>query len=174
MSGRFVLVPGLLMLALAGCGDSSDDSAQTQAPAPAPAPVAQPEQPAPPPVEVADAAPAPKPDPVVATPTPQVTVRARPARYMPMDLPASDGSGSAEAFPAEVTAFMVDRDGCDHFRGEDPYDADRRAFIAENIAELCTGTDARLSMLRRRYAGDAEVIAALKSYDARSEAVADN
>ena len=64
---------------------------------------------------------------------------------------------------------MVDRDGCDHFRGEEPHDAERRAYIAESVAELCTGTDARLAMLRRRYAADPSVIAALKGYEDRVE-----
>ena len=64
---------------------------------------------------------------------------------------------------------MVARDGCDHFRSEEPYDAERRAFIQENIVELCHGTDARLAMLRRRYADDPSVMAALKSYDDRIE-----
>ena len=79
-------------------------------------------------------------------------------------------SASADPFPREVTEFMVARDGCDHFRGEEPYDAERRAYIAENIAELCHGTDARLASLRRRYATEPSVIAALKVYDAHIEA----
>ena len=101
--------------------------------------------------------------------SPVVTVRTQPAPYFPLDLPPSDVAASAAPFPREVTEFMVSRDGCDHFRGEDPYDAERRAFIQENIDELCRGTDARLAMLRRRYAGDPSVIAALKGYDDRIE-----
>ncbi len=100
---------------------------------------------------------------------PVVTVRAQPAPYFPLDLPPSDVAASAEPFPREVTAFMVARDGCDHFRGEEPYDAERRAYIDENVAELCHGTDATLAMLRRRYASDTSVTAALKGYDARIE-----
>ncbi len=164
MSGRIVLVPVMLMLALAGCRDSSADSAQAgnvAAPAPLdlpPAPLAIAEPDAPPPVKPA--------------PSPTVTVRAQPAPRNPLDLPASGDEAAIEPFPQEVTAFMVDRDGCDHFRGEEPHDAERRAFIAESVTELCTGTDARLAMLRRRYATDPSVIAALKGYEDRVEAPA--
>lgn len=163
MNGRASLGPVVLVLALlAGCRDSSGDVAQSNA-APAPVAMAVP-QPAPDPLP-APAEPTPEP----ARPGPKVTVRAQPAPFNPLDLPPSQDSASVEPFPQEVTAFMVDRDGCDHFRGEEPYDAERRAYIAENVAELCTGTDARLTLLRRRYAENPSVIAALKGYDDRIE-----
>nr|WP_245405713.1 hypothetical protein [Sphingobium sp. Sx8-8] len=91
-----------------------------------------------------------------------------PPAYVP-DLPPADGAADPTPFPDEVTRFMVDRDGCDHFRGEEAYDAERRAYLQENIAELCTGTDGRLAMLRQRYARDPAVIAALSGYDDRIE-----
>lgn len=166
MSGRFGLVPVVMMLALvAGCRDSSADSAQADNGIAPPSVVATllPQEPAPVPVENAT---------VPVKPSPVVTVRAQPAPRNVMDLPPSDDDVSALPFPQEVTAFMVDRDGCDHFRGEEAYDAERRAYITENIAELCQGTDARLAMLRRRYAGDRSVTAALKGYDAHIEGVA--
>nr|MBA4771171.1 hypothetical protein [Sphingobium sp.] len=153
----------MLMLALAGCRDSSADSAQAGNVA-APAPLDLP----PAPLAIAE----PHAPPVKPAPSPTVTVRAQPAPRNPLDLPASGDDSAMEPFPQEVTAFMVDRDGCDHFRGEQPHDAERRAFIAESVAELCTGTDARLAMLRRRYATDPSVIAALKGYEDRVEAPA--
>ncbi|MGC4252695.1 MAG: hypothetical protein QM605_14820 [Sphingobium sp.] len=89
--------------------------------------------------------------------------------YRPVDLPASGTSAQVAPFPQEVTNYMVERDSCDHFRGEEPYDADRRAYLAENIAELCTGTDGRLAALRMRYADDPTVLAALSGYEDRIE-----
>lgn len=86
-----------------------------------------------------------------------------------IDLPPSNEAANGAAFPAEVTAFLVDRDGCDHFRGEEPYDAERRAYLEQSIAELCTGTDAKLAGLRRRYAADKDVMAALGGYEERVE-----
>lgn len=169
MSGRLGLVPVLAMLALAGgCRASSDDSAQADNGIATVAVAAAPIQPqaAPPQAPLPDLTPLP----THAKASPVVTVRAQPAPRHPLDLPPSDDAASAEPFPQEVTAFMVDRDGCDHFRGEEPYDAERRAYIADNVATLCRGTDARLAMLRRRYAADPSVMAALKSYDERIEA----
>ncbi|WP_336973532.1 hypothetical protein [Sphingobium aromaticiconvertens] len=86
-----------------------------------------------------------------------------------LDLPASNAATDAPVFPAEVTTFMVDRDGCDHFRGEEPYDAERAAYLEQSIRELCAGSDARLAKLRRRYAEEPDVIAALGNYEERIE-----
>ncbi|HEX7781988.1 MAG TPA: hypothetical protein VF509_04200 [Sphingobium sp.] len=87
----------------------------------------------------------------------------------PEDLPPGDGTTDPHPFPATVTAFMIDRDGCDHFRGEEAYDDDRAAFLQENLRQLCTGTDARLAALRGRYSGNPDVIAALAHYEDRIE-----
>lgn len=91
-----------------------------------------------------------------------------PPAYVP-DLPPADGTADPTPFPEEVTRYMVDRDGCDHFRGEEAYDAERRAYLQENIAELCTGTDVRLAVLRQRYAHDPAVMSALSGYENRIE-----
>ncbi len=88
---------------------------------------------------------------------------------MPEDLPPGDGASDPTPFPSTVTAFMIDRDGCDHFRGEEAYDADRAAFLQENLRQLCTGTDARLAALRGRYASNPDVVAALAHYEDRIE-----
>lgn len=87
-----------------------------------------------------------------------------------LDLPESNVAIDTPVFPAEVTAFMVDRDGCDHFRGEEPYDAERAAYLEQSIRELCTGTDAKLAKLRRRYAAESDVVVALDNYEDRIEA----
>ena len=71
--------------------------------------------------------------------------------------------------PADVTAFKVRRDDCDHFRGEEPYDADRAAFLRVAVNRTCDGADAELAALRRRYAGDGIVLATLADYDDRIE-----
>lgn len=86
-----------------------------------------------------------------------------------LDLPPSRDAPDPRPFPEEVTRYMVDRDGCDHFRGEEAYDGERRAYLQESISELCTGADARLAMLRQRYAHDPAVLSALSSYEDRIE-----
>ena len=165
MSRRLKLVPMVMMLALvAGCRASDEGAQADNAVAPQPVAVAAETPPAapPPPVAVAVATPP-------AKPAPTVTVRAHPAPEFPLDLPPSDVAASAAPFPREVTQFMVSRDGCDHFRGEEAYDAERRAYIEESVAELCQGSDATLAMLRHRYSGDPSVIAALHGYEDRIE-----
>ncbi|MFZ2998118.1 hypothetical protein [Sphingobium sp.] len=156
-----------MMLALvAGCRASDEGAQADNSVAPQPVAVAAAAPPAPPP-------PAPIATPP-AKPAPTVIVRAQPAPEFPLDLPPSDVAASAAPFPREVTQFMVSRDGCDHFRGEEAYDAERRAYIDESVAELCQGSDAKLAMLRRRYSGDPSVIAALRGYEDRIEDHADD
>lgn len=65
----------------------------------------------------------------------------------------------------EVRPFIIKRQGCDHFRGEPPYDAERQKFLTEQIQSLCTGTDAELKRLRVKYANHPETIAALSEFE---------
>jgi len=51
----------------------------------------------------------------------------------------------------EITDFLDDREGCEHFRGEEPYDAERAAFLKKNIEELCPDIDKRLDDLQAKY-----------------------
>ncbi|MFD2431073.1 hypothetical protein ACFSUK_29390 [Sphingobium scionense] len=160
MKGRLKLFPMMLALVLVtGCKGSSDDSAEA-------APVSAPQQ-----VAVAVVQPdAPPPAPRRPALAPGADRHRRPARPDQFARPAAlRQCGPARPFPREVTAFMVDRDSCDHFRGEEPYDAERRAYIEESVAELCSGTDVKLALLRKRYEKLPDVISALSSYDARIE-----
>ena len=74
------------------------------------------------------------------------------------------------ALPPEVTAFVADRDVCEHFRGE-PIDGDspeqiaRRAFVQESLEIYCAGTDRRLAALKKRYAGNTAIMSALGGYE---------
>jgi hypothetical protein len=175
MTGPFRCWRGMTLLVLAcacisagigGCTPSSgDDRAAANADTTANRTVARVAQtdPASEPVAnvAAPAAPASRPAPVRS---------AKPAEgRQSLDLPASNAATDAPAFPAEVTTFMVDRDGCDHFRGEEAYDAERAAYLEQSIRDLCTGSDAKLANLRRRYGEDSDVIAALGNYEDRIE-----
>jgi hypothetical protein len=71
--------------------------------------------------------------------------------------------------PREVTRFVESRDLCDHFRGEEPYDAERRAFLKQRMNELCNGTDRRLAALKRKYRADSSVQKKLKEYEVEIE-----
>lgn len=162
MSMRGGLFAILMLSAItAGCRDTSGESASADNVAsPAPSLAAHSEEAFLPPIEV------------VASPkkSGEVTVRAQPAPLGSLDLPASADTAQLTVFPDEVTSFMVGRDSCDHFRGEEPYDNERRVYLTESIAELCTGSDAKLAELRRRYAHNPAVIAALRGYENQIEA----
>ena len=97
------------------------------------------------------------------------------ANATPVSAPASApvatvfASATAVALPAEVLAFIAQRESCDHFRGEEGYDAERRAFLAKALAKTCTGTDRALAALRERFAAQPAVLAALKDFEVRIE-----
>ncbi|MBB5711700.1 hypothetical protein [Sphingomonas xinjiangensis] len=71
--------------------------------------------------------------------------------------------------PRQVQRFITRRNGCDHFRGEEPYDADRNAEISRQLTRLCTGTDAELARLKRRHAHNPAVQRALAGYELQAE-----
>jgi len=72
---------------------------------------------------------------------------------------------ATDALPSDVLAFIARRDQCDHFRGEEAYDAKRAAFLAAALQRTCHGSDRALATLRQQHAGNAAVQAALKDYD---------
>ena len=75
----------------------------------------------------------------------------------------------AVGLPIDVERFIEQRDGCDHFRGEYPYDDERRKFMQRNLQELCTGTDKTLAQLRKKYKTRPDVIDKLNDYEPQIE-----
>jgi hypothetical protein len=69
------------------------------------------------------------------------------------------------ALPADVIRFMERRDQCDHFRGEEPYDAERQKFLERRTRELCTGTDRKLKALKMKYQAKQQVLSKLNGYE---------
>ena len=59
---------------------------------------------------------------------------AHPVRSFYVCLPAGHAAekDSIEKLTGEVEKFKKRRELCDHFRGEDPYDEERRRFLEEN------------------------------------------
>lgn len=76
---------------------------------------------------------------------------------------------AATPFPADVEKFVEQRDGCDHFRGEEPYDEERRQFLLKNLTALCSGTDKKLAQLKKKYKKSPEVVNKLNGYEAKIE-----
>jgi len=83
--------------------------------------------------------------------------------------PAPHNATAAAALPPDVTAFIARRDRCDHFRGEEAYDEERGRFLARQIQEFCTGTDAALAKLRQQHAKNPAALEALRGYEDRIE-----
>jgi hypothetical protein len=73
------------------------------------------------------------------------------------------------SLPDDVARFIEHRDACDHFRGEDPYDAARRKFLEEQTRRFCVGSDARLARLKEKYRGNSAVMQKLDGYESRIE-----
>jgi hypothetical protein len=69
------------------------------------------------------------------------------------------GDTRSAAIPGDVRDFVIDAQGCGHFSGEEPYDAERAAFLKKNMAKMCTGLDRRYKMLSAKYATNAAAAA---------------
>ena len=91
-------------------------------------------------------------------------------------VPAGDVTVTAEAaapapkLPDDVTRFVSRRQSCDHFRGEEPYSAERRAQLELALGRDCRGTDRELSSLRTKYGGNAAILKILAEYETEIEA----
>jgi hypothetical protein len=66
-----------------------------------------------------------------------------------------------------VTRFIERREACDHFRGEAPYDAERRQFLEQQ--KYSAGTDKRLAELKKKYQGGTALTTKLEAYEAHIE-----
>ncbi len=70
---------------------------------------------------------------------------------------------AASTVPADILAWAGRRLGCDHWLGEEPYDADRAADIEAAVSDLqCRTVDADEAALLDRYAGDAVSLALIE------------
>jgi hypothetical protein len=82
---------------------------------------------------------------------------------------ASAAIGQAP-LPEDVARFIERRDACDHFRGEEAYDAKRREFLEQQTIKLCVGSDEQLAGLKKKYAGNKVVMTKLDDYEPEIEA----
>ncbi len=88
----------------------------------------------------------------------------------PLSLLLALSTAPMAALPQEVASFVVERDTCEHFRGEpiegtSPEQFERRTFVQESLEVYCAGTDHRLAALKKRFAGNAAVMMALENYE---------
>ena len=71
----------------------------------------------------------------------------------------------ARGLPADVQHFIVNHSDCEHWAGEEPYDATRRREIDRGITASCKGLDASAVTLRKRYAKHPRIRAVLRNYE---------
>ena len=63
--------------------------------------------------------------------------------------PSVEVARTGSSSPADAASFKAKRDRCDHFRGEEPYDAARARFLADRVARDCRDVDLDGERLRR-------------------------
>lgn len=74
-------------------------------------------------------------------------------------------------YPADVRAFLDDRELCEHFRNEPWPESDssadraRRRQLIDGIRTSCAGTDRELADLLARYRDDAAVMRLLSGFE---------
>jgi hypothetical protein len=76
------------------------------------------------------------------------------------------------ALPEPVLdTFLQRRAACDHARGEfpDPPDPERVRDVEHQVVEYCTGTDAQLAALKKRYRLDSAVSQRLEAFEPHIE-----
>jgi hypothetical protein len=61
---------------------------------------------------------------------------------------------SATAADQDLRSFVARRQQCDHFRGEEGSTPKRQAELAAKLKEFCTGSDAQLAALKKKYRDD--------------------
>jgi hypothetical protein len=79
--------------------------------------------------------------------------------------PAAPEPAAELVLPSDVQAFIEKREECDHWRGEEPYDEARREEINAGTNKTCTGTDAALAAMKRKYESNVAVTKRLADFD---------
>ncbi|MEB1527884.1 hypothetical protein [Xanthomonas sp. WHRI 7945] len=88
---------------------------------------------------------------------------AKAACAIPADVDPEHHAGFC-AMPQDVRAFVARQDVCNHFAGEEPYDAARRRELERAIAKYCDGNEAAWTKLRAQYRQDPARTAWLNRY----------
>lgn len=83
-------------------------------------------------------------------------------------IPMSSRAADVEP-PKEVSSFLEKRESCDHWRGEEGYDKQRRAEIDWSICQSCPGTDSKLVVLKEKYRADKAIMEKLAKLEPKIE-----
>ncbi len=66
------------------------------------------------------------------------------------------GDPHPASIPRDVRKFVIDGQGCGHFSGEEPYDAERAAFLKKNMDAMCKGLAEKHERLLNLYPDNKE------------------
>ena len=77
-------------------------------------------------------------------------------------MPALADDVKPSSIPKDVTDFLDQRDKCAHFADEEPYDAARKKFLADQIKLYCTDIDRKQIRLEKKYQGDPKTLEMLQ------------
>lgn len=81
----------------------------------------------------------------------------------------SASAHAAGTLPEDVARYIDRREACDHWRGEDGYDAEREAEILRGICQSCPGSDAGLARLKKKYTANQDVQKRLAEFEPNIE-----
>jgi len=82
---------------------------------------------------------------------------------------AASAPTSGAAAGQDLRDFVARRRQCDHFRGEEAGTPKRQAELDAKLKEFCSGTDAQLTALKKKYRDDKAASKTLAGFDANIE-----
>ena len=94
-----------------------------------------------------------------------------PSTFVVLALLSPIAASAEQVLPADVLAFTLERESCDHWRGETPYDSEREIEINAGICGSCIGTDEKLDALKAKYKQRSNVVTALNEFEPKIEAL---
>lgn len=89
---------------------------------------------------------------------------------LPLFLLALHVAHAGDKLPDDVARYLERRELCDHWRGEEGYDADRQAEIQWGLCQSCPGSDAGLARLKGKYRADKGILDRLADFEPTIEA----
>lgn len=94
---------------------------------------------------------------------PQATTLAAPSDS---NIPSAPVQNKSDSLPTEVSSLIKRAMECNHWGGEDGYDADRRSQIEQAMKELqCSEIDRNKAALLLKYSGDSSATRAINVSD---------
>lgn len=83
--------------------------------------------------------------------------------YVRTQLPPMQGRWPGATLPVEVRAYLVVREQCEHFEGEEGTDAQRARYLEQRLAQVCGDARARHKALLAAHAGQAAALGFLRA-----------